>query len=228
MKKVLMIDDEPAIIDVFEYELSKAGFSVQTAETLQEGRAQLARLSPDILILDLNLPDGDGLEFCRELRGHSELPVLMLTCRDDDIDRILGLEHGADDYVLKSVNPREVVARVRSILRRTRVSAPPTAESHRLGVVVMKVQEHRIEFRGAQVGLTPTEFAILGVLIAQPQRVFSREQLVEQIHDARVHLSSRTIDSHIKGIRRRFHAMEAGADPVETVYGVGYRARSLT
>jgi two-component system OmpR family response regulator len=227
MTSILIVDDEPAVADVLSFALRKGGFAVRVVGTLTEARRELHLRPPALLVLDLGLPDGDGLELCRELRARSALPVLVLTCRDEEIDRVMGLEQGADDYVVKPFSQREVVARVRTILRRAAAGgAAPAAGELRHGPVVLHLQEHRVTVHGRAVELTPREFDLLHALLAAPRRVFSRQALVEQAYRDETVVSDRTVDSHVKGIRRKFaEAGEHGFDPIETVYGVGYRAR---
>jgi len=228
MKRVLLIDDEPAVADVVVFALREAGLEVQVAGSLASGRRILDREPIDLLILDLGLPDGDGIDFCRELRRSSRLPILMLTCRDGEIDRVLGLEIGADDYVVKPFSPRELAARVRSILRRTAdgLSARETGPVE-LGRLKIDRDEHRVLFDEVEIQLTPTEFELLWTLASSPRRVFPRDQLIDRAYAGEVYLSDRAIDSHIKGIRRKFETADSRADPIETVHGVGYRARRL-
>ena len=228
MKRVLLIDDEPAVADVVVYAMREAGLEVQVAGSLAKGRQILDREQVDILILDLGLPDGDGIDFCRELRTTSSLPVLMLTSRDGEIDRVLGLEIGADDYVVKPFSPRELAARVRSILRRSAESLSPDEEGAvEQGRVRIDRGEHRVFLDDLEIHLTPTEFELLWALTVSPGRVFPREQLIERAYAGQAYLSDRAIDSHVKGIRRKFEAADPGADPIETVHGVGYRARRV-
>lgn len=232
MKRILLIDDEPAVADVVVFALREAGYQVEVAPSLTAGRRVLDREPIDLLVLDLGLPDGDGIDFCHELRSASRLPVLMLTCRDGEVDRVLGLEMGADDYVVKPFSPRELAARVKSILRRTE-ETPPAADERpvELGRLTIDRAEHRVNLGETEIPLTPTEFELLWTLAASPRRVFPREELIERAYDGAVHLSDRAIDSHIKGIRKKFEAAEPAAeprpDPIETVHGVGYRARRL-
>jgi len=230
MTSILIVDDEPAVADVLSFALRKGGFSVRVVGTLAEARRELQLRPPALLVLDLGLPDGDGLELCRELRARSGLPVLVLTCRDEEVDRVMGLEQGADDYVVKPFSPREVVARVRTILRRAAAGAAAPASELRHGPVVLQLQEHRVTVHGHAVELTPREFDLLHALLAAPRRVFSRQALVEQAYRDEAVVSDRTVDSHVKGIRRKFAEVgerggDPGFDPIETVYGVGYRAR---
>ena len=228
MKRVLLIDDEPAVADVVVFALREAGLEVQVAGSLASGRRILDREPIDLLILDLGLPDGDGIDFCRELRATTRLPVLMLTCRDGEIDRVLGLEIGADDYVVKPFSPRELAARVRSILRRTaEISAAKQEGPVELGRLKIDRDEHRVLLDEVEIHLTPTEFELLWALLSSPRRVFPRDHLIDRAYGGEVHLSDRAIDSHIKGIRRKFEAVDPQADPIETVHGVGYRAWRL-
>lgn len=228
MKSILLIDDEPAVADVAVFALREAGFDVQVAGTLTEGKEVLDRRSVDLLILDLGLPDGDGLDFCRELRRTSRLPVLMLTCRDGEIDRVLGLEIGADDYVVKPFSPRELAARVRSILRRVEGgSLSGEADLVELGRLTIDRTGHRVLLGGTELHLTSTEFEVLLALASSPRRVFPRAQLIERAYPGETYLSDRAIDSHIKGIRKKFQSADPRADPIETVHGVGYRVRKL-
>jgi len=225
MKQILIVDDEPAVADVLEFALRRAGFAVETVATLAAARQALRAREPALVVLDLGLPDGDGLDLCRWLRQRGEVPVLMLTCRDEEIDRVLGLEQGADDYVVKPFSPREVVARVRTILRRTEARPAAAAALDHAGMRLSPA-EHRVSVQGHDVELTPREFDLLRALLTSPQRVFSRDELVERAYQGEVHVSGRTVDSHIKGIRRKFAEVVSGFDPIDTIYGVGYRARA--
>ncbi len=228
MNRILVIDDEPAVVDVVAFSLRKAGFVVQVAGTLAEARRRLGAQSVDLLVLDLGLPDGDGMELCRQVRSGSELPVLILTCRDDEVDRVIGLESGADDYLVKPFSPRELVARVRAILRRTAHPEPEKgAPAVMHGAVRVDPGAHRATLREVAVPLTRVEFDLLYSLFKAPQRVFSRDELVERVYRGEALVSDRTIDSHVKGVRRKFQQVDASADPIETVFGVGYRARGI-
>jgi two-component system OmpR family response regulator len=225
MTTILIVDDEPAVADVLCFALRKGGFVVQAVSTLAEARRELHARPPALVVLDLGLPDGDGLALCREIRERSGLPVLVLTCRDEEVDRVMGLEQGADDYVVKPFSPREVVARVRTILRRAAGGGAKPESELRHGAVTLHLAEHRVAVDGRPVELTPREFDLLHTLLAAPRRVFSRQALVEQAYRDEAVVSGRTVDSHIKGIRRKFAEVAEGFDPIETIYGVGYRAR---
>jgi two-component system OmpR family response regulator len=226
--RILVVEDERAIADVVEFALRRAGFTTRTATSLAAARSVLRGEGADFVILDLGLPDGDGLDLCRELRRDSDLPVLMLTCRDHEVDRVVGLETGADDYVVKPFSARELVARVRTILRRTAPTTSRKASAElRHGRVSLSREQHRAWLDEHTVALTPTEFQLLTTLMGAPARAFSRPSLARRVYGDRCFVSDRTIDSHVKGIRRKFAAVDATANPVETVFGVGYRAREV-
>lgn len=223
-KRILVADDDAHIRDVIGFALEKSGMQVRQAE---DGRRALDafRADPcDLIVLDINMPEFDGLEVCREIRKQSDVPILFLSSRDDEIDRILGLEIGGDDYVTKPFSPRELVARVNVILRRSHTAPKPDASDTRLqhGRLSLFPQQHKVLWDGAAVSLTATEFAMLRLLIRQPLRVFSRDAIMQSAYDNNVYVSDRTIDSHIRHIRQKL--AEAGcASVIETVHGVGYQ-----
>lgn len=223
-KRILVADDDAHIRDVIGFALEKSGMQVRQAE---DGRRALEafRADPcDLIVLDINMPEFDGLEVCREIRKQSDVPILFLSSRDDEIDRILGLEIGGDDYVTKPFSPRELVARVNVILRRAQTAQKPDASDTRLqhGRLSLFPQQHKVLWDGAAVSLTATEFAMLRLLIRQPLRVFSRDAIMQSAYDNNVYVSDRTIDSHIRHIRQKL--AEAGcASAIETVHGVGYQ-----
>lgn len=219
MQKVLVVDDDPHIRDVVCFALRRAGFQALTAS---DGLAALeiaAREAPALVILDILMPELDGTDVCRRLRKRSEVPIIFLTSKDEEMDRIIGLELGADDYVIKPFSPRELVARVKTVLRRQ----SPVATENRLvrGRLVVDLEAIAASWDGTAVQLTATEFALLKAIAAQPRRVFTRGNLMTASYaDARF-VSDRTIDSHVRHIRAKFQS--AGGDPIETVHGVGYR-----
>lgn len=227
MPRILLLEDERAIADVVEMALDRAGFAVTVRERIADGRSLLASGSFDLLLLDLGLPDGDGIELCRELRRGSDLPVVILTARGSEIDRVVGLELGADDYLVKPFSPRELVARVRAVLRRASKTTLADDTTLRLGRLVIVPPSFRASLDQVAVPLTPTEFAILRALAESPSRVFSRAALIDRVRGQGTYLTERTVDSHVRGIRRKFGDVDPRADPVETVFGVGYRARVL-
>ena len=213
---VLIIEDEPKLSALMSDYLLAGGFRTSILENGSSAVDWIRQHRPDAILLDINLPGVDGLTLCRQIRAFSEVPILMLTARVEEIDRLLGLELGADDYICKPFSPREVVARVRAVLRRTR---PPDTTTEPL--VVLDEERFEARVHGKALILTPVEFRLLGKLASQPGRVFSREQLIGALYaDHRV-VSDRTVDSHVKNLRRKL--IEAGIDPITAVYGVGYR-----
>jgi two-component system alkaline phosphatase synthesis response regulator PhoP len=220
---VLVVDDEPQIVRVMRAYLEKAGFPVVSAENGLDALEVFHRQRPEFVILDLNLPGLDGLDVFREIRHESDVPVLMLTARAEEADRLIGLELGADDYVVKPFSPREVVARVRTVLRRA--SPKPTAETELLKVGDLQIDstEHSVKRGGESIELTPTEFEILAALARQPRRVFSRLQLLEMTQGDAYEGYERTIDAHIKNIRIKIELNPKSPVYIHTVFGVGYK-----
>ena len=222
MSKILIVDDEQAILDVLTYNLAKAGHQAIVA---QDGPAALSLArseAPDLVILDLMLPGIDGLEVAQKLRREGDLPIIMLTARVDDTDRIIGLELGADDYVTKPFNPRELVARVRAVLRRTSGTAPVN-EVLTAGDIELDITAHRATRAGRLLDLTPTEFDLLSVMMRHPGRAFTRLELLDRVQGYAYEGYERTVDAHIKNLRAKL-----GDDPrrpqyIQTVYGVGYK-----
>jgi DNA-binding response OmpR family regulator len=225
MKTILVVDDEPKIASLARDYLEHAGFAVVVAS---DGRAALdavGRSRPDLIVLDLGLPELDGLDVTRQIRRDSTLPIVMLTARDDEVDKLLGLELGADDYLTKPFSPRELVARVRAVLRRVDAAAAPDAsrEVIRAGDVTLDVPRMRVDAGGHPVELTPTEFQLLATLAAQPGRIFTRSQLLDAVHGVAFESYERAIDTHIKNIRRKLEPNPRSPRYLLTVYGVGYR-----
>jgi DNA-binding response OmpR family regulator len=222
VKKILVVDDEPQIVKVVRAYLEKAGFQVVTAATGSAALSVFDKEKPDFMILDLNLPGIDGLEVCRTIRRQSGIPILMLTARVEETDKLIGLEIGADDYVLKPFSPREVVARVRTILRRATPDSTRTSILQ-AGDLIINLEDHTVSAAGKQVELTPTEFEILVVLAKQPKRVFSRLQIMESAQGSAFEGYERTIDAHIKNIRLKLEPDPKKPVYVHTVFGVGYK-----
>lgn len=221
--KILLVDDDPRLRDLVRIALERAEFAVITANDGQSALTHAAREAPDLIVLDIGLPEMDGFEVCRRVRAGSDVPILFLTARDDEIDRILGLEMGADDYVTKPFSPRELVARVRAILKRTNGAGQRKDVVH--GALRLDRAAHRVWVGAAEVTLTSTEFTLLDHLISYPAQVRSRRQLVEAHWGANSAVSDRTLDSHLRNLRRKL--AEAGApDAIETVHGVGMRLGS--
>jgi DNA-binding response OmpR family regulator len=222
VKTVLVVDDETRIVDLARDYLEHAGFAVLTAVDGPSALRAARTRKPDVLVLDLGLPGMDGLDVARELRRESSVPIVMLTARDDELDRVLGLEIGADDYVTKPFSPRELVARIRAILRR--VDRQPEA-GDRIDVagVSIDVSRMRVEADGRVVELTPTEFQLLVTLARQPGRIFTRAQLLDAIHGLAFESYERAIDAHVKNLRHKLEPDPGRPRYVLTVYGVGYR-----
>ncbi|MDT7838046.1 response regulator [Aquabacterium sp. OR-4] len=223
--RILVVEDEPRLAQLVADYLRAAQMQ---AEVLHDGLAVLPAVRarpPDLIVLDLMLPGMDGLGICRALRSFSDVPVLMLTARVEEVDRLIGLEAGADDYVCKPFSPREVVARVKAILRRPRlpVAADGGASAPAPDGLVLDAERHAAQLNGQALPLTPLEFRLLATLAAQPGRVFSRDQLLDRLHDDQRALSDRAIDSHVKNLRRKLQAVDAGLEPIRSIYGVGYR-----
>jgi DNA-binding response OmpR family regulator len=224
MKTILVVDDEPKIADLARDYLEHAGFTVRTATDGETALAAVRRDRPDLVVLDLGLPGLDGLDVTRTIRRDSNLPVIMLTARDDELDKLLGLELGADDYLTKPFSPRELVARVRAVLRRVDAAAAPGAvELIRAGDLTLDLPRMRADLAGAAIDLTPTEFALLAALARQPGRIFTRSQLLDAVHGVAFESYERAIDTHIKNIRRKLEPDPRQPTHVLTVYGVGYR-----
>ena len=222
MKTILVVDDEPKIATLARDYLEHAGFAVLIAGDGPSALTTIRQRRPDLVVLDLGLPGLDGLDVTRELRRDSTIPIVMLTARDDEFDKVLGLELGADDYLTKPFSPRELVARVRAVLRRT--ERPPDAtETIRAGDVVLDLPRMRVEVAGTAVELTPTEFQLLATLAARPGRIFTRGQLLDALHGVAFETYERAIDSHVKNVRRKLEPDPRRPRYLLTVYGVGYR-----
>jgi DNA-binding response OmpR family regulator len=219
---ILVIDDEARIVKLVRDYLERAGFDVFSAHDGETALA-LARLEkPDLIVLDLMLPGVDGLDVCRRLRQESGVPIIMLTARVEEADRVVGLELGADDYVTKPFSPRELVARVRATLRRANGQLGPTPIL-RAGDVELDTATLTATVAGQPVDLTSTEFHLLAVLVRQPGRIFSREQLLEAVHGVAFDGFDRSVDSHVKNLRRKIEPNPRQPRYIQTVYGVGYR-----
>jgi len=225
MPQILIIDDDPQIREVLRIALKQAGFDVREAGDGTEGLAKARNGRDDLIVLDIGLPGMDGLELCRRLRAEKETPVLFLTARDDEIDRILGLELGGDDYVTKPFSPRELVARIRAILKRTGSSRAASNSTLRRGVLELDPDRHLCRFDGAPVLLTAREMDLLNHLMSRPDHVSTRQQLSGAVYGAHVHVSDRTIDSHLRNLRAKLAKAGCG-EAIETVHGVGVRMGS--
>src|SRR5262245_31069308 len=222
MSTILVVDDEPKIAQLARDYLEHAGFSVLTAGDGPSALQVAGARHPDLVVLDLGLPGVDGLEVMRRIRASGPMPIVVLTARDTELDKLLGLELGADDYVTKPFSPRELVARVRAVLRR---AERPVAPSDRIvaGDLVLDVPRMRASAGGHAIDLTATEFAILATMARDPGRVFTRAQLLDAVHGVAFEAYERAIDAHVKNIRRKLEPDPARPRYLVTVYGVGYR-----
>jgi DNA-binding response OmpR family regulator len=219
---ILIVDDEPKIVKLARDYLEKNGFRVIGAGDGPSALALARRERPDLIVLDLMLPGMDGREVCRALRRVSDVPVIMLTALAEESDQVAGLELGADDYVTKPFSPRALVARVRALLRRTRGDLK-TPEVLRAGPLEIDLERHQVTVNGKPLRLTPNEFKLLAILARHPGQTLSREQLLDDLHGAVYPAFDRSIDSHIKNLRRKLEEDPAGPRFIETVYGIGYR-----
>lgn len=224
--RILLVEDEPAIAEIVEFALASEGFQVNWRTLAREAEAALATASFDLLILDLGLPDGSGLELLKRLRRASDMPVLILSARTAELDRVLGLELGADDYVAKPFSPRELAARVKAILKRTvrnRPAAEPTPAdaSPDAGFVVDEARA-TVYFRGRPLDLTRYEYLLLKTLLTQPERVFSRAQLMDRVWPDPTASFERSVDTHIKTLRAKLRELDPNLDPIRTHRGLGY------
>jgi two-component system OmpR family response regulator len=223
MAVILVADDDGHIREVVRFALEKAGHRVIEAADGTVALQRFAEQAVDVVVLDIVMPELDGIGVCRALRAKSAVPILFLSSRDEELDRILGLEIGADDYVTKPFSPRELAARVKALLRRLEAPRESADAPIRRGALSLDPQRYRCVWRDSEIVLTVTEFALLRSLMGQAEKVYSRAELVDRAYGLGHAITDRTIDSHIRRIRRKLAA--AGADPIETVYGVGYRLR---
>jgi DNA-binding response OmpR family regulator len=221
MPMILVVEDEPKIVRLVSDYLEAAGFSVSSARTGDEALMRARTAPPDLVILDLGLPGTDGLDVTRALRRAGDVPIIMLTARDDETDKLIGLELGADDYVTKPFSPRELVARVRAVLRRR--AGASASDVLRAADLVLDLPRLRATRAGEAVDLTATEFALLAAMARQPGRVFTRSQLLDAIHGVAFESYERAIDAHVKNIRRKLEPTPRSPRYLLTVYGVGYR-----
>ncbi|MFQ6022204.1 MAG: response regulator transcription factor [Acidiferrobacterales bacterium] len=232
MQRILIVDDDPHIREVLRFALEKAGYETSAAEDGKQALHRFDDEQPDLVVLDIMMPEMDGTEVCRALRQRSLVPIVFLSSKDEEVDRIIGLELGGDDYVTKPFSPRELVARVRAVLRRT---ADGHAETHTTSVekpnifesgpLKLDQDQFMAYWEEKEVVLTVTEFGILRTLIRHPGRVFTRDEIMSGAYDFNNIVSDRTIDSHVRRLRSKLNAV--GADPIETVHGVGYKLRPL-
>jgi DNA-binding response OmpR family regulator len=224
MKNILVVDDEPKITQLVRDYLERAGFDVHVAYDGKKALSLAKTERPDMVILDLGLPQLDGLDFTREFRKTSNAPIIMLTARSDESDKLIGLELGADDYMTKPFSPKELVARVRVVFRRIENALSANAEMIRVMDLTLDVPRLRVTAEDREIEeLTPTEFELLATLARQPGRVFTRAQLLDAIHGVAFESYERAIDAHIKNIRRKIEVKTSEPQYILTVYGVGYK-----
>lgn len=222
---ILVVDDDPHIRDVVRFAFEKTGMVISTAQDGKEALRQFDQTIHELVVLDIGMPEMDGLEVCRQIRKTSDTPILFLSARDEEIDRILGLEIGGDDYVTKPFSPRELIARVNAILRRTRNAPAPASgapKATRHGGLVIDADARTVIFRDTPVSLTALEFDILRTLVARPGFVFTRELILDAAYAGNIHVADRTIDSHVRNIRAKM-AVAGCESVIETVHGVGFR-----
>ncbi len=215
---ILIVEDEPKLASLLSDYLRSAGFEPFLLSDGSEVVPWVRERGPDLILLDLMLPGRDGMEVCKDIRSFSRVPIIMVTARVEEIDRLLGLELGADDYICKPFSPREVVARVKAVLRRTRDGRVVMAKG-----LVLDERRYRAALHGRDLGLTAVEFKLLEMLAADPGRIYGRQQLMDKIYPDERIVSDRTIDSHIKKLRRKIEAIDPEAQLIHSVYGVGYK-----
>lgn len=222
---VLVVDDEKTLVKALSFNLEKEGFRVEQAFDGEEALKKVFDLKPDIVVLDLMLPEVDGFEVCRQIRKKLEVPIIMLTARSEDIDKVLGLELGADDYLTKPFNSRELVARIKAILRRSTVRDEESKKVIQIGKLKVDLLQHRARIDDKEISLTSKEFALLSFLASNAGNVYSREQLLEQVWGYDYYGDVRTVDVHIRHLREKIEKDPANPELIITVWGTGYKLR---
>jgi len=222
---VLIVDDEKTLVKALTFNLEKEGFKVEPAYDGEEAMEKVFSLKPDIVVLDLMLPEIDGFEVCRQIRKKLEVPIIMLTARSEDIDKVLGLELGADDYLTKPFNSRELVARIKAILRRSAAYEQEAKKQIQIGKLHIDLLQHRVRLDGKDISLTSKEFALLSFLAVNAGNVYSREQLLEQVWGYDYYGDVRTVDVHIRHLREKLEDDPANPHLIITVWGTGYKIR---
>ena len=224
MNRILVVDDDPHIREVVQFALDKEGFDTLEAGDGAQALERFAANRPDLIVLDITMPELDGTEVCRRIRQTSRTPIIFLSSRDDEIDRVLGLELGGDDYITKPFSPRELVARVKAVLRRLEDAKAPRDEGTAImqhGRLSLNLDDFTGSWDDTQIVLTLTEFGSIRTLMQRPGKVYSRDDLMSSAYELSRIVSDRTIDSHLRRVRKKF--ADIGADPVETVHGIGYK-----
>jgi DNA-binding response OmpR family regulator len=223
-QRILVVEDERAIADVVEFAVKEHGFDVRVAADGDEGLREFHRYEPHLVVLDLNLPGIHGLDLLGRMRaGKPGIPIVILSSRTDETDRVAGLEMGADDYVTKPFSPRELVARVRSVLRRANGGAGQGPALLEVGPLKVRPDSFRVSYFGRDVLLSRNEFKLLEMLARHPARVYSRDTLIDAIHDGEGCVTDRSIDALVKRVRQRLMSVHSDPDPIQTVYGIGYK-----
>jgi len=223
---ILVVDDEPAIVDALRYNLEKARYRVLVARDGERALELALQVAPDLVVLDIMLPGMDGLEVCRRLRGSGQIPIIMLTAKDGEVDRVVGLELGADDYVVKPFSMRELMARVKAVLRRSQSPPKPAAKAVLLGALQVDPSRFEASWDSTPIRLSPLEFELLEALITHPGQVLTRDQLLDAVWGYDYHGDSRAVDTAVKRLRARMRlASSEAADRLETVHGIGYKLR---
>ncbi|WP_323012633.1 response regulator [Castellaniella sp.] len=220
---ILVVEDEIKLAEILRTYLEAAGYTVRCLDNGLDVMPVVRAWVPQLVLLDLMLPGRDGLDVCRDIRAQTAIPVIMVTARTDEIDRLLGLELGADDYICKPYSPREVVARVRAVLRRLQVPQMVSDQPGATAGLVVQPETWQASLDGKALELTPVEFRLLALLASQPGRIFSRDQVLNGLYDDHRVVTDRTVDSHIKNLRRKFADIRPDQDLIRSVYGVGYR-----
>ncbi len=220
--KILIVEDEPRLAELHRDYLQQSGFVTEWLADGLEVAPWVRENSPALILLDLMLPGKDGLEICKEIRNFSNVPIIMISARVEEIDRLLGLELGADDYICKPFSPREVVARVKTVLRR---SSPQSQEEHQL--LTLDEESYQAILQGEKLDLTAVEFKLLSILAQKPGRIYSRDQLMDRLYSDQRIVCDRTIDSHIKKLRKKIAATAPELEVIHSIYGVGYKYEKL-
>ncbi|UCD78443.1 MAG: response regulator [Desulfobacterales bacterium] len=225
-ERILVVEDEQKIARLICDYLAKAGYRTDTLERGDKVVTHIKKDMPDMILLDLMLPGMEGTDVCREIRKFSDVPIIMITARVEEIDRLLGLELGADDYICKPFSPREVVARIKAVLRRA--LPKPDAKKMKAGPISLEEDTHQVRIGGRSLNLTPSEFGLLKVFMSHPNRVFSRSELLDRVQGYQFEGYDRTIDSHVKNLRKKIAAVLPDQEIISTVYGVGYKFSELS
>ncbi len=218
---ILIVEDEDKIAELIKKHLKLEGYESTHAQNGNDAISLFHKTNPDLIVLDVMLPDIDGLDVCKYLRGHSEVPIIMLTARVEEVDRLMGFELGADDYVCKPFIPRELVARIRAVLSRTQRHSKQKVL--KTGSLTLDISQYKLTIGSTEIKLTQNEFSLLKVMMLSPNRVFSRQELLTTTQGQSIDIYERTIDSHIKNLRKKLAQVVPDRDFIESIYGIGYK-----